>query len=651
MPAFFIYILKSSIGLGLIYCFYRLLLQRLTFFRYNRYYLLGGLVFALLSPLIQFDISKAGEHPMRQVVAYLPDWSFSADTLPVLPVAPMQEPSLAWLWWLYAIGAGFIMLRLLVQLLSLRRLLRKTEPLEQYICHTNEPVTPFSFFNRVVVNTRLHSERQMAMVFTHELAHVKQRHWADILFIELVLVLQWFNPFAWLMRRAIRQNLEFVADKVVLDSGCNSREYQLDLLSLSTNAPTAPIAISFNFFHLKKRIIMMNKNRSRTSNLVLYTLLLPVIGCLLFSFNYKEVFEYVSNKDVYVSGFAVDANTKQPLPGVSVTGSNGVALKETTDAKGFFRMNLSSIPAGVKYTVSFSKGGYDDSRNALGIDGAPRNLVIVVEMKQKSATSNTGTMIYLVDDIGAEETRYDKSLVYLKNYQQSIDRIVEKRATEIVKPTVMEVPASLLNERPVVREEPVTVKDTVPVKVNITGKVNEVRINRVFNGGSNDMKLNTLLKEKPLIVLDRKVIEIDADDLLKKINPMEIATINVYKAETATRLYGERGRNGVVEVFTKTFASGNLVFTGDKISVDDKTGNMVISDKVTIDGNFDNYIVMEDDQVIPREKVNHFMKMNFSGEPKTINIIRVEVYKAENARAVYSGSIAGKKGVIKVVTK
>jgi hypothetical protein len=181
--------------------------------------------------------------------------------------------------------------------------------------------------------------------------------------------------------------------------------------------------------------------------------------------------------------------------------------------------------------------------------------------------------------------------------------------------------------------------------------VNEVRINRVFNGGSNDMKLNTLLKEKPLIVLDRKVIEIDADDLLKKINPMEIATINVYKAETATRLYGERGRNGVVEVFTKTFASGNLVFTGDKISVDDKTGNMVISDKVTIDGNFDNYIVMEDDQVIPREKVNHFMKMNFSGEPKTINIIRVEVYKAENARAVYSGSIAGKKGVIKVVTK
>jgi len=144
-------------------------------------------------------------------------------------------------------------------------------------------LAPFSFAGQIYINPDMHSNEEMEKVIRHEMVHVNQKHTLDILFAEFICMINWFNPFAWLMRAAIRQNLEYIADQQVLQKGYDSKSYQYLLLKVSNLQPLS-IAAHFSLSDLKNRINMMNKIKSARVHLVKFVFILPFVIMMLFAF-------------------------------------------------------------------------------------------------------------------------------------------------------------------------------------------------------------------------------------------------------------------------------------------------------------------------------------------------------------------------------
>jgi TonB-dependent SusC/RagA subfamily outer membrane receptor len=185
-----------------------------------------------------------------------------------------------------AAGMLIMLIRLLIQFISFRRLMKEAVYISgsaMKLYQVNEDIVPFSFGNAVFINKNLHTESDLQEIIRHEFVHIKQKHSADILWGELLCLINWFNPFAWLLKKAIRQNLEFIADNHVIQNGMNKKEYQYLLLKVTGNNQYS-IATPFNFSSLKKRIAMMNKLKSAKVNLLRFLFILPLLAVILVSF-------------------------------------------------------------------------------------------------------------------------------------------------------------------------------------------------------------------------------------------------------------------------------------------------------------------------------------------------------------------------------
>src|SRR5690606_26116499 len=135
----------------------------------------------------------------------------------------------------------------------------------------------------IFINKRLHTEKELQQIIAHEFVHVRQRHTIDLLWCELLCIVNWYNPFAWLIRKAVRQNLEFIADNEVLQNGVDKKQYQYLLLRV-TDAVRFTITNHFNFTSLKKRIVMMNRSRSAKIQLGRFLFVLPLMAVLMLAF-------------------------------------------------------------------------------------------------------------------------------------------------------------------------------------------------------------------------------------------------------------------------------------------------------------------------------------------------------------------------------
>ncbi|MBK5195169.1 MAG: TonB family protein [Proteiniphilum sp.] len=171
-------------------------------------------------------------------------------------------------------------LRFLSQLISIIRIRAKSDLTEISgipVYRLKDDITPFSFFNLIFIHTEKHSETELAQILLHEQTHVRQGHSVDIMLIESICVLFWWNPFVWLMKREMAMNLEYLADHGVITEGVNSREYQYHLLRLTYHETAVPIVNNFNVSQLKQRIMMMNQSKSPAYRLGRYLLVLPLV--------------------------------------------------------------------------------------------------------------------------------------------------------------------------------------------------------------------------------------------------------------------------------------------------------------------------------------------------------------------------------------
>jgi hypothetical protein len=171
--------------------------------------------------------------------------------------------------------------------LSIRRKAQLLSESDARVYHVDADIIPFSFGNSIFINKQLHSFEELEEIVRHEFVHVRQKHSIDILWSELLCILSWYNPFSWLLKRSIRQNLEFIADNKVLESGMNRKEYQYLLLKVIGNNHFS-IASKFNFSSLKKRIAMMNKMKTTRFHIVKFLFMLPLVAVLLIAFRKKE---------------------------------------------------------------------------------------------------------------------------------------------------------------------------------------------------------------------------------------------------------------------------------------------------------------------------------------------------------------------------
>ena len=347
METFYMYVLQVNVGLLFFYLLYRGLLARDTFLGMRRLYWWAAWVLAFLYPLVELGVWGRTETPLQVVMA---DYA-EAMTVVVSAVAP--EETAAWSWQdgvalLWAAGASALLLRMLVQVAVVCRLAGRGKRMEWHgvrVLAVEGENVPFSFFRWIFVQPGNHSEGELEEILAHEQAHVCQWHSLDVVVSELLCCLFWFNPAVWLAKRCVRQNLEFLADRAVVHSGFDRKNYQYHLLRLSYGVNIGQIVNNFNVSPLKKRIMMMNKKKSRHAGALKYALLLPVAGLLVLSANVEAVAETAENVvahwtadegPVRMTGVVVDENGK-PLPGVTVV-IKGSMLGVATDAEGRFEI-------------------------------------------------------------------------------------------------------------------------------------------------------------------------------------------------------------------------------------------------------------------------------------------------------------------------
>ena len=292
-----IYMLKVNIGIALFYAFYKLFCCRDTFFQWRRIALLSFLALSFLYPLMDMQAWVKEQPAINELADYyalmmLTETNTSTATVVTAPVAIPTPDLLDIIKFVYWIGILLLSARFMIQLSSIFRLVLKSKSInvdQISIRSLSEPANPFSFWQWIFIYLPGLKEDEKQEILTHEQTHVRQWHSIDVIISEIVNIICWMNPFAWLLKTEIRLNLEYLADHKVMESGTNKKAYQYHLLGLANQNRQTGLYNNFNLSHLKNRIKMMNKKRTRTTGHIKYALFAPLTAALLLVSNIETV--------------------------------------------------------------------------------------------------------------------------------------------------------------------------------------------------------------------------------------------------------------------------------------------------------------------------------------------------------------------------
>ena len=256
---FLAFLFKWAIALTLLYSLYGLLLRRETFYRVNRFVLLGMLPFSAWLATLKMETPHA--NIANRTVAEVTDWMEATPTTAAVDAQPEFSYTLIVVIIYYA-GLIAVVLQYLFALIQVIRIIRKSRAVADADYCINDAVdSPFSWFRWIVISSK-DVEENGRVFLAHERAHVRHGHSWDMLLCELCVRLQWFNPFAWQLREDLRAVHEFQADQSVIQAGCNVREYNMLLIDKALGSQLAPVANALTQGELKNRIRMMHRKPS-----------------------------------------------------------------------------------------------------------------------------------------------------------------------------------------------------------------------------------------------------------------------------------------------------------------------------------------------------------------------------------------------------
>jgi TonB family protein len=558
------YLLLSNLYLILFFGFYVLLLQRETFFQLNRIYLVGSAVVSFLIPVIQLEWVKQWfiTQKVQQTI-------YSASPAVIYQIKVVQPHYITLgqvIGSIYVAGILILSIKLIWQLVALSRIM-------QY----KQVAAAWSFFKKIKVDEQLPSRQ---VIVAHEEVHARQWHSADVLLIEVLMILNWFNPVIYFYRRAVKHIHEFIADRDAVKAGTSKNEYAMLLLSQTFDVPVHHLLNPFfNHSVLKQRIKMLQKNKSHYSALLKYGFSAPLFALMLAlssaTINNSAVVKTIHKQAVNI--FSV------PAPMVIASGdSAGVLAIDKSNAKESevadipehrLVLPVKKIKAEQQHIIIKGDSTKADGNNELftQVEKLPEFVGGITKFYQflgknlrypaqayANKVSGRATVTFVVEP--------DGSLTDVKALRSPATDIAEE-AVRVVASSPKWIPGEQNGKK-------VRVQFTVPVVFTMddkklhedSGKFVTVRNvyfkqdvgagNKTIGDTSRHLKLNVMSigangdgSKKPLLIIDGKEAPINMS--LASLNPKKIQNISVFKNESATRLYGERSKDGVIVITTK----------------------------------------------------------------------------------------------------
>jgi beta-lactamase regulating signal transducer with metallopeptidase domain len=284
-------LLKSSVCLLVLLLFYKIALEPLSVHKFKRVYLLVAVAIAAIIPFITF---------VKYVQPNFDNSSLIFDTSPTIPLDTnfkiVEETNYLFiiLWSIYALGVGLFFIRFCINLFQIISKIRKHTKVksQSFINVLMEQIeVPHTFFNFIFLNKNKFENNQIPReVLLHEQTHAKQKHSLDIIFIELLQVMFWFNPLVYWLKKEVKLNHEFLADQDVINQGVDTKTYLTILLQFSSNQQELALANAINYSSIKKRFTLMKTQTPKRTKWTRSVLLLPLLALLLYSFSStKEV--------------------------------------------------------------------------------------------------------------------------------------------------------------------------------------------------------------------------------------------------------------------------------------------------------------------------------------------------------------------------
>ena len=558
MGIFLIYILKSAVCLSLFYLFYRLLLSKETFHRFNRIALLGILFLSLLIPFI--EVTTAHQTELSQTVLTVEQLLMMAEAMDPaeVTVAQPEELSISWVQVLllfYLVGIIFFACRNLYSLSRLLLLIKsgKRERLEGGVrlIVLEREVAPFSWMRYIVIS-RKDLEEDGREILIHEMAHIQNRHSIDLLVADICIFFQWFNPGIWLLKQELQNIHEYEADETVINEGIDAKDYQLLLIKKAVGTRLYSMANSFNHSKLKKRITMMLKEKSNPWARLKYLYVLPLAAIAVTAFARPEISEKADEiSAVKVNDLAaiVEAKVEEITKDVSnitsgdslkklvVTGDsilkekgtisiygekgkNGVlATKLLPDEDNHFKITKTQakIKPGMNTSVDKSKLMGTHIGGISTVDLRDKDVLVIIDGKESSRT--------VVDAL-------DPSRI------ESISILDGKEATDIY--------GDKAKNGAMVIQLHSTAEQILQNKYKIDA-ISKTRLDALNRGSKNwGVAFHSVSGKKPLVYIDGK--EAVGEEALSSVSPERIKSISVMKDKAAVEVYGERGKDGVVLV-------------------------------------------------------------------------------------------------------
>jgi TonB family protein len=535
MLEFLTYDLKVAVLIAVFYMFYRLLLARETFHRVNRIVLLLTAVASFVLPLCVITTHQTVVMPMPTIDVELGS-AVIDDTQSQKPLWQMLLPVL------YIIGMAATLAHTLWSMFRITSLIKHSEQHPQAdgttICVTgNADLAPFSWMHYIVMN-RSDYETNDPAILTHERGHIRLHHSWDVLLVDILTALQWFNPAIWMLRSDLRAIHEYEADGAVLSQGINARQYQYLLITKAAGIGGYSLVNGISHSTLKNRISMMTNKTSKSSHLLKLLALLPIVGMAL-ALNAETVTDVVYKGDEPQKQVPIKKGKQNAT--IKTGGNQDIQIIETVvedeDQK---KVEDTATPVAKGTVTPNDEPAFD----------------VVEEMPQFP-----GGMAALMEFL-SKNIRYPKEAFEANKQGRVIANFVietdgsisEAKVVKSVDPSLDEEAIRVINAMPnwtpgKQSGKAVRVKYTVPINFRLDGSKpkddNNAKVLQAASTGNIFLTSGDPAKT-PLVIVDGKEVPYEN---LKSIAPDDVESVSVLKDQAAVKMYGEKGKDGVI-VFT-----------------------------------------------------------------------------------------------------
>lgn len=495
-----------AVCLGTFLAIYIIFLRKTTFFRFNRWFLMLGFTASIIVPTIKYTYDIVISVPLINIM----DMAGAESVIVDHKGLDMWQI----LFMLYLLGLMFFVIRNIYAYIKLSGLIKEGTEINNRgfrLIENASVKSPFTFLNYIVLNTDRLNETERDLILKHEITHINQKHWIDLLCSECMLLLQWFNPLVWIYVRLLKENHEYLADKAVIDSGISPALYQAVLINQEFQGPVFSFSNSFNYSKPLNRLSMIKKAKSASWKRIAALLIVPVFG----------LFIWASAEPRYIMEYSMESVVSDTTPPI-INYNIKISDKENTPGEEVVVVNKKGDRT-VTRVGTILKGGeiaWNDS-----LKGKPKIFTRGISSDKKPLMILDGVEISDIENISPESI---ESFSVLKD-KSAIDGYGDKGKNGVV---IVETKKGTQNN----------VKTTSKLAVVHTkDSINNFHyfFRKDVSSFSND--------KAPLILVDgEKIADINTLD----VNTIE--SLSIFKDKPAIEKYGDEGKNGVILVTTKS---------------------------------------------------------------------------------------------------